>query len=131
MVSRTSRASFSALASEPDGETARAFRREWPGPVWISANLSGCDPKVVVSRIPDQTSDGYRYERVIVNASVECKVEIRRLEPDRPGKPETLTFTGSARMQQSSTGGLADEPMQEAARAAATKAAKKLAPKKR
>ena len=128
---RLSGASFAALATEPDGERAQAFRKEWPGPVWLSANLAGCDPKVVVTSIPDQTPEGYRYNRTVVEASVECKVEIRRLESDRPGKPETLTFAGSVKMPESSGSGFVDEPMQEAARAAATKAAKKLAPKKR
>lgn len=127
---RLSGGSFSSFVAEPDGDPARAFRKEWPGPVWLSVNLSGCDPKVVATRIPDQTAQGYRYERVIVDVSVECSVEIRRFEPDKGGKPETMRVSGSVRYAPSSSDAI-DEPMQEAAREAARKAAKKLKPKPR
>lgn len=127
---RLSGASFSALSVEPEGSVAAAFRREWPGTVWLGVNLAGCDPKVTKFSIADTTQEGYRITRTVVNASVECRVDVRRFDAAKPGKPEAITFKGTSPYGVTPEGS-ADEPMLEAARDAARKAAKKLTPKKK
>jgi hypothetical protein len=122
---RLSGANLGSLASEPEGEAARAFRAEWPGEVWLAVSLSPC--RVEVSRMPykERTPEGYRVERVIESYRVDCEVSLRLVDSATGRASRPLTVTGTASLTRTE-GEEGETPELEGTRDAAEKAAKKL-----
>ena len=122
---RLSGANLGALAAEPDGATARAFRAEWPGEWWLAVSLSPCRVEVSRMQYSDTTPEGYRVQRVVENVRVECDASLRLVDAatGKEGKPLTVKGTAGFRRTE---GEESDSSELEAARAAAKKAAKKL-----
>ena len=122
---RLSGARLGPLASEPDGEAARAFRAEWPADFWMAVSLSQC--RVEVSRMTyrDRTDEGYAVDRVVENVRVDCDATVRVVDAatGKEGRPFTVTGTASYRRASAEE----DESSElEGSRDAAEKAAKKL-----
>ncbi|MBK9089526.1 MAG: hypothetical protein IPL90_10935 [Holophagales bacterium] len=123
---RLSGATLGVLVAEPDGETGRAFRAEWPGETWLAVSLSPCRVEVSRMRYTDTTPEGYRVERVVQNVRVDCPTSIRLVDAvtGKEGKPLAVTGTASYRR---SEGDEEESSELEGTRDAARKAAKKLA----
>ena len=122
---RLSGATLGALASEPDGDRAKAFRSEWPGEAWLAVTLSPC--RVEVSRMSyrDRTDEGYVVDRVVENVRVDCPASLRVVDAGTGRGAPPLSVTGTAGYRRE--GGEDEEgPELEATRDAAEKAAKKL-----
>lgn len=122
---RLSGATLGALLAEPDGDTARAFRAEWPGGTWLALSLSPCRIDVNRMTYSDTTPEGYRVPRVVETVNVECPASLRLVDAGtaKEGKPLEVTGTASYRRQEGEDG---ESSELEATREAAKKAAKKL-----
>jgi hypothetical protein len=122
---RLSGMSIGALVAEPEGETSRAFRAEWPGETWLAISLSPCRVEVSRTRYSDTTPEGYRYERVIEHVRVDCPTSLRLVDAatGKEGKPLAVTGSASFRRNEGEDG---ESSELEGARDAAKKAAKKL-----
>ncbi len=123
---RLSGATLGALVAEPEGDTGRAFRAEWPGETWLAVSLSPCRVEVSRMQYSDTTPDGFRVERVVLNVRVDCPISIRLVDAatGKEGKPLAVTGTASYRRAE----GEEEESSElEGTRDAARKAAKKLA----
>ena len=114
------------LVAEPGGETARAFRAEWPGEHWAALSLSPCSVDVSRMAYGDTTPEGYRVQRVVVNVRVLCDATIRLVDAatGKEGKPLAVTGSVNFRRNEDEEGETSEL---EGARDAAKKAAKKLA----
>ncbi|HYN43411.1 MAG TPA: hypothetical protein VE129_16660 [Thermoanaerobaculia bacterium] len=122
---RLSGTSLGALVAEPEGETTRAFRAEWPGETWLAVSLSPCRVEVSRMRYNDTTPEGYRVERVVEMVRVDCPTSLRLVDAvtGKEGKP--LAVTGSANYRRN-VGEDGESSELEGTRDAAKKAAKKL-----
>ena len=115
-----------ALQAEPEGDTAKAFRLEWPGTVWLALSVSPCSVHVSRMQYSDTTPEGYRVQRVIENVNVLCDATLRVVDAATGKERKTLAVEGSAAFKRT-VGEDEESPEQEGARQAAKKAAKKLA----
>lgn len=122
---RLSGANLGSLASEPEGEAARAFRAEWPGETWLAASLSPCRVEVSRMQYTERTPEGYRVDRVIENYRVDCEVSLRLVDSATGRALKPLAVTGTANLRVAE-GEDAETPELEGTRDAAEKAAKKL-----
>jgi hypothetical protein len=115
-----------SLQSEPDGERTRAFRTEWPGETWFALSLAPCNVKVSRMQYSDTTPEGYRVQRVVENVTVVCEATFRLVDAatGKERKPFTVAGTAGFRRNEGEDGETSEL---EGARAAAKKAAKKLA----
>jgi hypothetical protein len=122
---RLSGATLGALVAEADGETARAFRAEWPGDAWLAVSLADC--RVDVSRMTyrDRTTEGYAVDRVVEHVRVDCPATLRVVDAATGKGEKSLSVTGTASYRRD-VGEEGESSELEATRDAAEKAAKKL-----
>lgn len=122
---RLSGATLGSLVAEPGGETARAFRAEWPGETWLAVSLSACRVEVSRVRYSDTTPEGYRVERVIQNVRVDCPTSLRLVDAATGKEGKVVEVIGTASFRRTEEEG-EDSSELEGARDAGKRAAKKL-----
>lgn len=124
---RLSGARLGALAAEPTGERAEAFRRQHPGDAFLSVSVSPCVvASSTVSQWDTDPATGIRRERIIVNFRAECPVALTlaRASDGSSLLRESVSGQATLRRGEDEEGNTAES---EAVADAARRAAKKIA----
>ena len=123
---RLSGAGIGALAADPQGREARAFKEQFGAEALMGTDIGECRIGANRTVIPSVSQEGYRTERVLITYDAECAVSVRLVDAEDGHVISLLDAKGHAvyRGDNEETGSTPAE--EEAAREAATKIAKKL-----